>query len=160
MTNHSDRWSGWLVLRRRPGTGGVYEVRQQLDFFGRQLHVRVSPGLLTDGASVPRFLWWWGDPFVGAYTAAAVLHDGLYAAQHTSRREADALLLEAMLDSEVRPTQAYAFWLGVRLGGWLPWNRYRKDPANVQGARNHVFVRRRPPLTSEVYVDDFCFQPA
>jgi Protein of unknown function (DUF1353) len=32
-------------------------------------------GALTDGASVPRLLWWLFDPYCGKYREAAVVHD-------------------------------------------------------------------------------------
>jgi len=123
----------WLVddyeLRRKPGTSGVFVVASRLVFrTGDGLRITVLPGWATDGASVPAALRWWAPPFAGPYTAAAILHDALYRAQPPGidRATADRILLDAMLASDVRRTQAWAIYVGVRIGGWLPWRRNRR----------------------------------
>ncbi len=88
--------------------------------------VTVPAGFETDFASVPRVLWNIIPP-LGQHGLAAVLHDYLYATGISSRAEADAIFLESMRQLGVRFTRRYAMYLGVRLGGWLPWRRYRQQ---------------------------------
>ena len=59
--------------------------------------------------------------------AAAVIHDILYRSQPAgvTRAQADLVLLEAMLASGVRRTQALAIYAGVRAGGWWAWRANR-----------------------------------
>jgi len=87
--------------------------------------ITVPRGTRTDFASIPRPLWSLVGSPVGHYTQAAVLHDALYQTGATTRRRADALLYEAMGCLDVRPTQRWAIWAGVRIGGWLAWWRHR-----------------------------------
>lgn len=93
--------------------------------------ITVPAGFKTDLASIPRVLWNVLPP-IGAYDAAAVVHDYLYQHNGVSRREADAVLLEAMRILGVRVTQRWAIYAGVRAGGWFVWNRYRAK--TLQGA--------------------------
>lgn len=92
-------------------------------------------GFVTDFASVP---WFFrrlfppaGDGPNRAYGPAAVIHDQLYQSGNilgvpVNREWADSIFLRAMLRLDVERWVAYTLWLGVRLGGWLPWSRYRK----------------------------------
>ena len=86
----------------------------------------VPKGFETDFASVPRILWNILPP-IGKYTKAAVIHDYLYAkGENLTRNKADAVFLEAMRDLDVWEVTRFSMWMGVRLGGWVPWIRYRK----------------------------------
>jgi hypothetical protein len=88
--------------------------------------ITVPEGFVTDFASVPRVLWNILPP-LASYTRAAVVHDFLYVHNGMSRGDADAVLLEAMEITGVsRPTRM-SIYLGVRLGGWKPWNQYRRN---------------------------------
>ncbi|AEG94421.1 DUF1353 domain-containing protein [Ramlibacter tataouinensis] len=84
--------------------------------------VVVPTGFLTDFASVPRI------PFAylllgGKGSAAAVVHDWLYSTRKTSRARADAIFHEAIKAMGHSQGTAWWMWLGVRVGGWLPWGR-------------------------------------
>lgn len=85
----------------------------------------VQAGFKTDLASIPRPLWAVLPP-LGKYDAAAVVHDFLYKNNGVTRKQADDVLLEAMVVLGVRPTQRWAIYAGVRLGGWCVWNKYRR----------------------------------
>jgi hypothetical protein len=94
---------------------------------GRRL--TVPAGCTTDGASVPRPLWWLYPPIGGAYDHAAVLHDFCYAqaeALQLTRAAADALFLEAMAATGFRRTGRWTIYLGVRIGGWAAWQGHRR----------------------------------
>ncbi len=96
----------------------------------------VAAHFVTDGASIPRFLWWLWPPFGGEYDRAAIIHDYLYKYAelfegkddgHISRSQVDALFREMMQADEVRKRARNGIWLGVRLGGWKPWAAYREE---------------------------------
>lgn len=83
--------------------------------------VYVPAGYLTDGASVPRFLWGLIPPW-GSYGQAAVVHDILceYLSitkdgqpQPISRARCDEILLEAMEALGVPRAKRYAIYLAV-----------------------------------------------
>lgn len=112
---------------------GVYLARD-----GRLFEIPV--GFETDGASVPRLLWWLYPPFGADYECAAVLHDNVYqhAEQfegrddgHLSRGEADALMREVMQVDDFRPSGRRVVYRGVRMGGWRTWRRYRNAAAEA-----------------------------
>lgn len=94
--------------------------------------VLVPAGFITDFASVPRVFWRLIGPPTGygaraAYGKAAVLHDFLYTHPGPRDRKAcDAFFLEAMTAAGVSPLRRHLMWAAVRIGGWAPWNRYRK----------------------------------
>lgn len=95
--------------------------------------IEAPAGFVTDFASIPRLLWTLIPPR-GRYNRAAIIHDFLY--QHAprdprtgeacTRGRADAILGEACENCDDRYTQRKAIFAGVRLGGWVPWRRYRR----------------------------------
>lgn len=94
--------------------------------FGR---VVVPRGFVTDGASVPRPVWFLYPPIDGDYDAAAVLHDWAYRNAELlglNRGQADQLLKEGMVATGTAGRKRAAIYSAVRLGGWLPWRRARK----------------------------------
>lgn len=109
--------------------------------------IRIEPNEVTDFASVPKFLWPWLPP-TGWYGKAALLHDHLYrlgriGTMIITRKYADDVLAEAMRVIEADRLLTFGAkrtelkdWLdrafiyyGVRLGGFVAWNRYRKAEA-------------------------------
>lgn len=89
----------------------------------------VPIGFESDGASVPRFLWWLYPPFGEAYEPATWLHDYLY--RHAervpglTRERADALMCEASEACRFRARGRHVMHLGVRAGGRRTWDRHR-----------------------------------
>lgn len=55
---------------------------------------------------------------VGYGNAAATVHDRLYVTAELSRRDADAVFLNALRASGVARWRAWLMWAGVRLGGY------------------------------------------
>lgn len=102
----------WVVLKAltyRTTTGRAYVIPR---------------GFITDLASIPRPV----RPLLdrnGTSRRAAVLHDALYCRQITARGEADLLFLEAMEHDAVPWLERTLMYAGVRLAGWLYWNRRR-----------------------------------
>lgn len=98
--------------------------------------VVVPAGFSTDLASIPRLV----QPLIpkeGKYNRPAVVHDWLYAngsigpkgglvSRPVARATADAVLREAMASLLVDAERAELIYMGVRVGGWYPWRKYRK----------------------------------
>ena len=90
----------------------------------------------TDLASIPRFLRDWPMFAVdGASRRPAVGHDDMYARgvlfdgeaeRPVDRKTADNFLRVALIAEGVPTATAWAYYWGVRLGGWKPWRRYRE----------------------------------
>lgn len=114
-----------------------YVLKSELIYDSMRLGARVvvPAGFSTDLASIPRLV----QPLIpkeGKYNRAAVVHDYLYALGgffdrrgvlvEIDRKEADDVLKEAMAALMVDADRAEAIYLGVRLGGWWPWGKYRK----------------------------------
>jgi len=101
-----------------------HPFRYQSDLAGRIFTVPV--GFFTDFASVPRL----GIVYAMLGDRAhqpAVVHDWLYYAAITTRALADDVLMEAMVLLGLPWFQRYPIWWGVRAGGWVAWNKHRKD---------------------------------
>jgi hypothetical protein len=97
--------------------------------------VTVPAGFRTDYASIPRGLWNLLPP-VGKYDRGAVVHDALYQwgavnATAITRDMADRTLREAMQVCGVGRVQRWMIYTGVRIGGWVVWNRYRSFKSQV-----------------------------
>jgi len=88
--------------------------------------VTVPAGFITDGASVPRPLWWF-IPSWGSYSRAAVVHDylclqlaqGTPHASAPTRKAADAIFYDAMVDCGVNTTVRFLMWAAVRIAAIL-----------------------------------------
>lgn len=101
--------------------------------FGR---MEFPAGMVTDLASTPQAMRNLSmfDP-CGPSRLAAVGHDYLYAHGRTpagvaiSRARADRFLYVALLAEGVSTAVAWSYWAGVRMGGWVPWNAYRRGDA-------------------------------
>lgn len=124
MTNLAPAASGFrtepLTLTELPDDHGrLWRLEGPLTYQA----ITVRPGFVTDGASVPRWLWMalpaWGD-----YSRAAVVHDHLCALladgrphpAAPTRRAADAVFYAAMRESGVGLITRWVLWGGVRIG--------------------------------------------
>lgn len=113
--------------------------------------ITVPAEFVTDLASIPQVLWNILPP-IGAYDAAAVVHDYLYTlggfqrslvmgvpppltwTEPVERAQADSILLEAMDVCQVVAWKKRLIYAGVRVGGWHAWNEHRADGNEIQGA--------------------------
>jgi len=100
-----------------------------LRYMGDEL-ITVPEGFITDYASVPRIFWNIIPPS-GRYARAAVLHDYLYKELIYDRLKCDQILLEAMKALNVAPWKRQVMFLAVRAGGWITYNRYKKEKARM-----------------------------
>lgn len=87
----------------------------------------VANGFVFDGASVPRRLWWFLGPTERVVIIAAIIHDWFYVEQPVSRWEADAKFRDLLQLAGMSRKRYWLAWLAVRLFGWRPWNRRRKQ---------------------------------
>jgi len=90
----------------------------------------VKAGFITDFASVPGYVLLPGIvPKVGRIRKAAVIHDWIYRGQEGgrfTRQQADQILYDAAVDCGMPHWRATVAWIGVRVGGWIPWSKARK----------------------------------
>lgn len=95
--------------------------------------VEIPYGFLTDFNSVPRPLWTWFPPW--QFPEAGVVHDWLYRYPgERSRQRCDEIHRRILHLKGCRKSKRVAAYLGMRAGGWKPWNEYRaqeKAAANV-----------------------------
>lgn len=105
------------------------ELWQTFSYTNREgIEYTIPKGFSCDGASIPKVFWSLiGSPFTGRYAKAAWLHDWLYRTQPVSRQEADLLFIEAMKELGVSWLKRKAMHRFVRIFGWLPWRKYRRE---------------------------------
>jgi len=90
-------------------------------------YVTVETGFQTDGATIPRWLWWLLPP-IGEYTQCTTLHDKLCTTYYiielvngvetrvpVTRKEIDAILKESMDVLEVTPWKKKVIMAGVNV---------------------------------------------
>ncbi len=86
--------------------------------------IQLPVGFQTDFASIPKLLWNILPP-TGPYGKAAVIHDYLYrTAFYATRAQADAVLMEAMIDLGVNWFIRQVIYRGVRIGGHRSYKGY------------------------------------
>lgn len=102
--------------------------------------LRIPAGFLCDGASNPWFLWSvTGIPPDGVHRLAALYHDYIYrysgdlpggsffrdgirSRTTWTRKQTDRFFACLLRETGVGKFRRRTMYLGVRLGGWLPWN--------------------------------------
>lgn len=105
--------------------------RVEVSFFFRDsqgLKWYVPAGTYTDGASIPRVLWSIvGHPRETEIGQAACVHDVLYRSpQGLTRKRCDEILIEGMQCLGASWMKRKAVYYGLRVGGFVAWNNYRK----------------------------------
>lgn len=94
------------------------------DILGKE--ISIPAGFQTDFASVPRVpiaYWFYGN----RAHRESVVHDVLYKSGIVTRKTADRIFLEAMKARKKPLWVRWGMYLGVRLGGWIVWRKYRKS---------------------------------
>lgn len=105
----------------------VYDVGE----LGGKDKIVVPRGFQTDFGSVPKLFWNIVSP-IGPATAAFVLHDYLYSTQERTRLVSDAILLEALEILKVNWFQRWLIYRAVRVGGWISWNKHKKNKLTLK----------------------------
>lgn len=88
--------------------------------------VIVGADFVTDGASVPRFIWAIYPPF-GPWSRAGVLHDylcclvaaGVPHPIAPTRADADGVFRRALASLNLRRRDVLLLWFGAKLGTWF-----------------------------------------
>lgn len=106
--------------------GRTYKLLEQYVMVFQQGMVIVPTGFETDFASTPRFLWRLYPP-MGEYCPAALIHDWLYYTGEYTRLESDRLFVKALKIVGASWITQRIFYCGVRIGGWIAWNRHRDN---------------------------------
>ena len=88
-------------------------------------------GFTSDGASIPWFLEMFANPYESDTLESALVHDALYGAKgeykvgkkiyKVPRYNVDRTFRLLLRSSHVPLWKAWAYWIGVRIGGWYPW---------------------------------------
>ena len=125
----------------RPLAGTDYVLAEDYYFpamvGGWNVVVHVMPGFRTDGASIPRLLWFiFGSPYDPDIMADAIAHDAMYRGRIVPRKAADDTFRDMMEKSGIKRWKSRRIWLGVRLFGWITWLRH--TPEGVAEARRHI----------------------
>jgi len=109
-----------------------------LSFYHNRTLITALPGLIINGASIPRYFWSTiGCPNSGEFIGSAIIHDGLYKSQIMSREAADKLFLVMLRDNGVDIVRAYLMYGALRLFGWYSWNK--KTPEEI--LKNMAFMQ-------------------
>ena len=108
------------------------------------LFVRCEAGMVSDLASIPRIVRWL-IPKAGKDAQGAFIHDRVYRdgfmimrIEHlekrvrVSRAMADGLYHQSMLALKVGKWRRRAIYRGLRAGGFVAWNKYRKANTGMQ----------------------------
>lgn len=112
-------------LHARTGRSTLWVLTRPLVWNGAQ-RIVVPEGFPTDLASVPAPFRALLNPN-GPSKRPAVIHDYVYWAWLMDRLAADRLFALALAAEGVHPAIRSLYFAGVRVGGWRPWNRYRKE---------------------------------
>ena len=121
-----------LVLT--PWQGTKWKLVAPLSYIRSEGNITVPDGFTTDLASIPRII----RPLIpihGKHTRGAVLHDYLYEIQKINdewitRKQADDIFYDAMLELGVNRFKARIMWSAVRSFGWIHFNKRSKKIGN------------------------------
>ena len=107
-------YSGEPVTRWSPDGRNMILVTE-LRYTDPKGEVWVAPvGSVTDGASIPRYLWaLMGGPFEGQYRNASVLHDAAYEKKNRTWQDCDRMFYYAMRCSGVNAVEAKTMYYAL-----------------------------------------------
>lgn len=136
----------------------LYQVYERYGY-GTQ---EAPEGLIVDGASVPRPVWWFMPPD-GLHRPAALIHDvntkrkGLQLdGTRITRHQANELFLAMMIEAGVEKWRAEIAYRGVEVGGATSWNDPRNIPIVLPVRNEAPTIRRKPgktPFTRHIYAE-------
>lgn len=114
-----------VALYRYARDGRYGELLEQVNCELPKGVVKIPKGFKTDFASIPRFFYSIITP-IGKHTLPAILHDYLYANGakiDISRKEADKIFYNAMLECSVNKCTAWIMWASVRAFGFTSYKK-------------------------------------
>lgn len=135
-----------LEFRVASGTGWrlVIELTEPLRYVDRKGRLFYIPrGFQCDLSSVPRIFHSFSLPW-HVSARSGTLHDAGYRwfeIWKLPRDEMDELMRLALISDDAPEWRARGQWLGVRVGGWRAWNRWRETPAEDKGVKPPYLTR-------------------
>jgi hypothetical protein len=129
-------YSGDPILKWNPD-GRTMTVMTELSYTDPQGIIWDAPaGSVTDGASLPRYLWSiMGGPFEGKYRNASVLHDVAYGEHNRPWWDCDRMFYNAMRCSGVSAVEAKTMYYALyKFGHHWRFPIKRGKPVKYQGA--------------------------
>lgn len=108
--------------------GRSFKLMRPFAFVDGEIKIEAPSGFVTDFNSVPRIFWSRFPP--SYYPAAGVIHDYLYRNPHGyTRGEVDGIHNRIMEIEGASWRLRRLVRLGLWLGGWVPWGKYREAEA-------------------------------
>lgn len=102
----------------------IWELRYDWTIVFRGEYYSIPAGALTDGASIPWWLWWLcGHPLQQPRLYAALVHDWLYDGgdETATRADADDLYRDLLIALGAPRWKAYIEWAALRVFGGKHW---------------------------------------
>ena len=97
-------------------------VLEETDLNPYGVNAVIPKDFVSDGMSVPRFLWRWLGAKIGAKTLSpSVAHDWLYQSHSVTRQESDAWYRDQLVENGYPRARAWAVWAGLRIFGGSHW---------------------------------------
>jgi hypothetical protein len=110
--------------------------------------IKVLPGFVCDGGSIPRIVWWLDSP-IGDGAAAYFLHDAAYGAEIGTRAFCDFVMLEGLQVLGMGWTRRNIIYSSVRSCGGIVWGRHTAQ--SVLENRKYVETSfALPPLPNQL----------
>ena len=126
------KFTGQDPLGRYLDNGVDFVLCEPMEYFLSQKEgvgesIIVPAGFITDFASIPRIIQLILPNSIGR--RAAIVHDYLYRTNGLrgkfTRQQSDQIFLGALEVLGVRYTRRICLYIGVRIGGWLPWSKHK-----------------------------------
>lgn len=110
------------VVEWQGASGLSVRTTQSLPLYWYGIGARIPAGFVSDGMSVPRFLWRILGATIDSKTLGpSIVHDWLYQTHILTKSEADGWYYAQLVDNGYGRTKALLVWLGLRLFGWSHW---------------------------------------
>ena len=120
----------FTIPTMRPLADGGWSLARDWTLRFRGEVFDVPKGFVTDGASIPRFLWrLCGHPMEVPRLYAALVHDWIYSGgdKSATREEADALFRDIQFSLGSDRFLVWAEWLALRMFGASHWYANKKQ---------------------------------
>ena len=144
-------YNGEPVTKWNPD-GRTMTLLTELRYTDPHGEVWVAPaGSVTDGASIPRYLWsLMGGPFEGQYRNASVLHDAAYEKKNRPWQDCDRMFYYAMRCSGVNAVEAKTmFYVVYKFAPHWKFPIKRAKPVKLEGQ----LVARAEPIPRAIPVN-------
>ena len=143
------------IIQAIPGTN-QFRLHEgwQIDFKanGKKYVLKVKEGAVTDGASIPKFVWSipviGGHPLEGLVLPGAFAHDMLYAAEHLDRAVCDDIFRDLMIRNKVNFMKRNTYYYAVRTCGGAVWRKHTNH--SIEDCRKFCDLEESLPLNKTV----------